>query len=53
MGIRTEDSHDTLSIYGGEPQPATIDTYGDHLMAMAFAVAGTKLTGMKYITLKW
>ncbi len=47
MGIKTEDTHDTLTIYGGNPHPATIDTYGDHRMAMAFAVAGTKLSGMK------
>lgn len=47
MGIKTEDTHDTLTIYGGAPQAAVIDTYGDHRMAMAFAVAGTKLPGMK------
>lgn len=46
MGIRTEDSHDTLKIFGGSPKPATIDTYGDHRMAMAFAVAGTKIPGI-------
>jgi len=47
MGIKTEDTHDTLTIYGGNPHAAPIDTYGDHRMAMAFAVAGTKLPGMK------
>ena len=47
MGIKTEDTHDTLTIYGGDPHAATIDTYGDHRMAMAFAVAGTKLPRMK------
>ncbi len=47
MGIKTEDTHDTLTIYGGDPHAAVIDTYGDHRMAMAFAVAGTKLPGMK------
>lgn len=47
MGIQTEDTHDTLTIYGGDPHAAIIDTYGDHRMAMAFAVAGTKLPGMK------
>ena len=40
MGIRTEDTHDTLTIYGGSPHAAEIDTYNDHRMAMAFAVAG-------------
>lgn len=47
MGIHAEDTHDTLTIYGGEPRGATIDTYGDHRMAMAFAVAVKKLPGMK------
>lgn len=47
MGIKTESTHDTLTIYGGTPKPATIDTYHDHRMAMAFAVAGTKLNGME------
>ena len=46
MGIRTEDTHDTLTIYGGVPHAAVIDTYNDHRMAMAFAVAGTYLPGM-------
>jgi 3-phosphoshikimate 1-carboxyvinyltransferase len=46
MGIRTEDTHDTLTIYGGSPHAALIDTYNDHRMAMAFAVAGTHLPGM-------
>jgi 3-phosphoshikimate 1-carboxyvinyltransferase len=47
MGIRTESTHDTLTIYGGAPHAAVIDTYGDHRMAMAFAVAATKLPGMQ------
>lgn len=47
MGIKTEDTHDTLTIFGGEPHAATIETYGDHRMAMAFAVAGTKLPEMR------
>lgn len=47
MGIKTEDTHDTLTIYGGNPHAAIIDTYGDHRMAMAFAVAGKKLPGIK------
>lgn len=46
MGIKTEDTHDTLTIYGGTPCAAEIDTYNDHRMAMAFAVAGTYLKGM-------
>jgi 3-phosphoshikimate 1-carboxyvinyltransferase len=48
MNIKTESpDEDTLIIYGGNPRSAEIDTYGDHRMAMSFAVAGTKLKGMK------
>lgn len=47
MGIKTESPNaDTLIIHGGNPQPAAIDTYGDHRMAMAFAVAACKIPGM-------
>lgn len=46
MGIITSSTNDVLTIHGGSPRPATIDTYGDHRMAMAFAVAGSKLDGM-------
>lgn len=31
---------------GGEPRPATIDTYDDHRMAMSFAVAGLRSPGV-------
>jgi len=47
MGIKTESTQDSMTIYGGSPRPARIDTYGDHRMAMAFAVAATKLPGME------
>lgn len=46
MGIATEDSEDCLTIYGGSPKGATIDTYNDHRIAMAFAIAGLRLPGM-------
>lgn len=47
MGIKSNSTHDTLTIEGGKPHAATIDTYGDHRMAMSFAVAGTKLPGIR------
>ena len=47
MGIKTESTDDSMTIYGGSPKAARIDTYGDHRMAMAFAVAATKLPGME------
>lgn len=47
MGIETSSTHDTLVVRGGRPQAASIATYGDHRMAMSFAVAGSKLPGME------
>ena len=47
MGIQTSSTTDTLTIIGGNPKPAKIDTYGDHRMAMSFAIAGTKLPGIE------
>lgn len=46
MGIKTHSTLDTLTIYGGIPKPATINTYNDHRMAMSFAVAGVFLSGL-------
>lgn len=46
MGIRTESTDDSLTVYGGKPKAAKIETYHDHRMAMAFAVAGMRLEGM-------
>ncbi len=47
MGIQTESTSDSIIIYGGSPKGARIDTYGDHRMAMAFAVAGAAIDGME------
>lgn len=47
MDIRTSSTADSLTIHGGSPRGAFIDTHGDHRMAMAFAVAGAKLSGVK------
>lgn len=49
MDIKTEDTYDSLTIFGGNPQSATIETYGDHRMAMAFAVASAKLPHMRIL----
>ncbi len=47
MGINTSATPDSLTIHGGQLQPTSIATYGDHRMAMAFAVAGAHLAGLK------
>lgn len=46
MGIKTESTEDQLTIHGGDPKPARIDTYNDHRIAMSFAVAAARLGGM-------
>lgn len=43
MGIKTSANRNTLTIHGGSPKPAQIETYGDHRMAMAFAIACCKI----------
>jgi 3-phosphoshikimate 1-carboxyvinyltransferase len=42
MRIQVESTADSLTIYGGRPQAAEIDTYNDHRIAMSFAVAGLR-----------
>lgn len=49
MGIKTSAAKNVLTISGGNPKPARIETYEDHRMAMSFAIAGTKLSGMKIV----
>ncbi len=46
MGIKTLATKNVLTIYGGNPRSATIETYGDHRMAMSFAIAGCKISGI-------
>lgn len=47
MGMRTEITDDSITIHGGSPKSAMIETYKDHRMAMAFSMAATRLSGMK------
>ena len=46
MGIQVEETEDSITIYPGEIQPATIETYDDHRMAMSFALVGLKVPGI-------
>jgi 3-phosphoshikimate 1-carboxyvinyltransferase len=46
MGIRAETADTGLTITGGVPHAAEIDTYNDHRIAMCFAVAGLKVPGV-------
>jgi 3-phosphoshikimate 1-carboxyvinyltransferase len=45
MGITARCSDDGLKVTGGQPRGAEIETYGDHRIAMSFAVAGLKAPG--------
>jgi 3-phosphoshikimate 1-carboxyvinyltransferase len=45
-GIEHEVTDTALEIQGSQPGPATIDPFGDHRIAMAFAVAGLAVPGI-------
>jgi 3-phosphoshikimate 1-carboxyvinyltransferase len=43
LGIRVEEGPDFLRIHPGMPRPATLPTFEDHRIAMAFAVIGLRV----------
>ena len=45
-GIKTEEFEDGFSVIGGNVKKAKIDSYGDHRIAMSFAILGL-LSGME------
>ncbi len=48
LGARVEELEDGLIIYGGASlRPATIETYDDHRIAMAFSLVGLKVAGVQ------
>lgn len=47
LGIATDETEDSLTIYPGEPQPAIVETYDDHRIAMSFAITGVKAVGIR------
>jgi 3-phosphoshikimate 1-carboxyvinyltransferase len=47
LGVRVEEHHDGMTIYPCEKfQPANIQTYNDHRMAMAFSLIGLRFDGV-------
>ena len=46
MGIDAVEEDDGFVIQPGQPQPATIETYHDHRMAMSFAITGLMTPGI-------
>jgi 3-phosphoshikimate 1-carboxyvinyltransferase len=47
LGIRAEEESDGFIVYPGAPQPAQIETYDDHRMAMSFALVGLVAQGIE------
>jgi 3-phosphoshikimate 1-carboxyvinyltransferase len=46
-GVKVEEGEASLVIHGTTPRGAEIETYGDHRMAMSFAVLGLRVPGMR------
>ncbi|MFH1152604.1 MAG: 3-phosphoshikimate 1-carboxyvinyltransferase [Pseudomonadota bacterium] len=46
MGITAEQGDSWLSVQGGQPTGARIETFNDHRIAMAFSIAGVRVPGM-------
>ena len=47
VGATVDEADDRLTVHPlPRPRAAAIDTYDDHRMAMSFALAGTKLSGI-------
>lgn len=47
MGVRCEQYADGVEIYPSQPRPAVLGTFGDHRVAMAFALTGLRADGIK------
>jgi 3-phosphoshikimate 1-carboxyvinyltransferase len=47
LGVRAEEEDDGFVVYPGPPQPADVETYDDHRMAMSFAIAGLVAKGIR------
>jgi 3-phosphoshikimate 1-carboxyvinyltransferase len=50
LGIRVDEYDDGFTIYGGPPAGGEADAAGDHRLAMAFAIAGSRAAGAVHIT---
>jgi 3-phosphoshikimate 1-carboxyvinyltransferase len=47
LGVRVEERDDGLSIWPSPVLPAAVQTYDDHRIAMAFALIGLKVAGIR------
>jgi 3-phosphoshikimate 1-carboxyvinyltransferase len=50
LGVRVDEAADGLTVHGGRFSGGQVDSFGDHRVAMAFAVAGIKAGGELRIT---
>lgn len=46
LGVRAEEREDGFTVYPTQPHGAEIETFGDHRVAMAFAVTGLRTSGV-------
>ncbi|MCX4287622.1 MAG: 3-phosphoshikimate 1-carboxyvinyltransferase, partial [Clostridia bacterium] len=47
MGVRCEERSDGVKIYPSNPKPAKINAFGDHRVAMSFALTGLRADGIE------
>ncbi|MBV8958972.1 MAG: 3-phosphoshikimate 1-carboxyvinyltransferase [Actinobacteria bacterium] len=45
LGVSAEEDGDDLIVHGGGLRPGTVDSHGDHRIAMAMAIAGASMPG--------
>ena len=46
LGVKCEEREDGVKIYPSKPRPAHINTFGDHRVAMSFALTGLRSGGV-------
>lgn len=46
-GIQADELPDGFMVHPGRPRPAVVETYGDHRMAMSFALLGLQAPGIE------
>jgi 3-phosphoshikimate 1-carboxyvinyltransferase len=50
LGIRVDEYEDGFTVHGGPPAGGEADAAGDHRLAMAFAIAGSRAARPAYVT---
>ena len=48
-GVKCEEREDGIKIYPSQPQPAIINTFGDHRVAMSFSLTGLRADGIEIL----